>query len=254
MASPAENSPIGTTVMDTRVLKEPRGFMRCLEWLFAIIAFATCCDFSTTSEYSITCSNSNVTNVSHLISYPFKLDHDEHVNVTCGGTKAYLMYPPGDYSSDAQFFVFTGVVSFLGTMASLVVYVFFSEMYLSEQKRAPMFDFCFTIIVAVFWLSASSAWANGVINMKWIANPQNWIYGSGVISQSICEKNPNGQFVSTLVKNCEATFMGNFAKANVSIIVGFLNFFLWASNLWFLYKETTWFAGTAGSQPEQMAS
>ena len=68
-----------------------------------------------------------------------RLDHDSPQNVTCGSLKSYLMYPPGDFSSDAQFFVFTGVVSFLGTMASLVVYVFFSEMYLSEQKRAPMF-------------------------------------------------------------------------------------------------------------------
>lgn len=24
-------------------------------------------------------------------------------------------------------------------------------------------------------------------------------------------------------------------------IIGFLNFFLWASDLWFLYKETPWF-------------
>ena len=68
-----------------------------------------------------------------------RLDHDSPHNVTCGSLKSYLMYPPGDFSSDAQFFVFTGVVSFLGTMASLVVYIFFSEMYLSEQKRAPMF-------------------------------------------------------------------------------------------------------------------
>ena len=67
------------------------------------------------------------------------------VNVTCGGQNPFYMYPAGDFSSDAQFFVFTGVISFLGTMGSLVVYVFFAEMYLSEQKRAPMFvSFCFT--------------------------------------------------------------------------------------------------------------
>jgi len=228
--------------------------MRCLEWLFAIIAFATCCDFSTTSEYTITCNgNGKVENVSHQISYPFKLDHDPPYNATCGGPKSYLMYPPGDFSSDAQFFVFTGVVSFLGTMASLVVYIFFSEMYLSEQKRAPMFDFGFTVIVAVFWLAASSAWANGVVNMKYVADPTSWIYKHGDMAPSICEKAANGQFKNTVVKECVAKFTGNFAKANVSIIVGFLNCFLWASNLWFLYKETTWFAGT-GSQPEQMAS
>ena len=48
------------------------------------------------------------------------------------------MYLPGDFSSDAQFFVFVGVISFLGTMVSLAVYVFFSDLYMSEQKKAPM--------------------------------------------------------------------------------------------------------------------
>lgn len=67
----------------------------------------------------------------------FRLDHIPGVNVTCEQTTK-LMYPGGDFSSDAQFFVFTGVLSFLGTMASLVVYVFFADAYLSEQKRAPM--------------------------------------------------------------------------------------------------------------------
>ena len=60
--------------MDTRVLKEPRGFMRCLEWFFAILAFATCCDFSTVSEYTVMCSNPSQKNwtVQHTISYPFR--------------------------------------------------------------------------------------------------------------------------------------------------------------------------------------
>ena len=38
-------------------------------------------------------------------------------------------------------------------------------------------------------------------------------------------------------------------------IFGFLNFFLWTVNLWFLYKETSWFqqdaaaAGAGGQSP-----
>merc|ERR1712008_203523 len=98
--------PLGNAAMNTRVFKEPRGFMRCVQWFFAIVAFGCCCDFST------------------------------HV-------------------------------------------------------------------------------------------------------------------VNTEVKSCTVDFTGNFNKANISIIVGFLNFFLWASNLWFLYKETSWFSGSGSQQPAQ---
>jgi len=225
--------------------------MRCLEWFFAIIAFATCCDFSTVSEYSVECANGWNFSVSHPISYPFRLDHDKPVNVTCLKNETSWEQLAGDFSSDAQFFVFTGVLSFLGTMACLVVYLFFPEMYFSENKKAPMFDFVFTVIVAVFWLSASAAWANGVVGMKYEANPDNWIFSSPT---SVCHLADTKKPVKTFVKRCVTVSAGHFAKANVSIILGFLNFFLWASNLWFLYKETSWFSGPPAQTNDQTAA
>ena len=45
---------------------------------------------------------------------------------------------PGDFSSDAQFFVFTGVIAWLGATACLVIYVFFSQRYLDDDKKAPL--------------------------------------------------------------------------------------------------------------------
>eukprot|EP00093_Oithona_nana_P009621 09621.XXX_359920_361432_1 [CDS] Oithona nana genome sequencing. len=237
--------PIGNTVMDTRVLKEPRGFMRCIEWLFAIIAFSLCCDFATYVEYTVDCKGAGSTHYKHSLSYPFKLDHEPAINASCGVNQKFQMYLPGDFSSDAQFFVFVGVISFLGTMVSLAVYVFFSDLYMSEQKKAPMVDFCLTAILAIFWLAASAAWANGVINMKYAANPDNWIFDS---SDSICQRD-NGNYINTNVDKCNVVERGSFQKANISIIIGFLNTFLWSANLWFLYKETSWFSN--GSQQQQ---
>merc|ERR1712150_381582 len=64
-----EQAPIGSTAMDTEVLKEPRGFIRCLEWLFALIAFATCANFSTSCGYEIKCTDwSKPIQVSHQIN------------------------------------------------------------------------------------------------------------------------------------------------------------------------------------------
>ena len=68
--------PIGTTPMDTAVLKEPRGFIRCIEWLFAMVAFATCANFSTYSDYLVYCNGhadkGDAILVLHNIQYPFK--------------------------------------------------------------------------------------------------------------------------------------------------------------------------------------
>ncbi len=122
------------------------------------------------------------------------------------------MYPSGDMSSDAQFFVFTGVISFLGTMATLGFYVFFSDAYANESKRAPMVDFVFTVIVAVFWLSASAAWANGVINMKYAVDPDKWIFEKG----GLCEQK-DGNYLYPDV-TCTPEHSGEFKKANVSIV------------------------------------
>lgn len=217
--------------------------MRMLQWFFAICAFATCCDFRTYMEYDVTCSDGNVINVKHNASYPFTMGKGEQVMVNCSG-KSFPMGPPGDFASDAQFFVFTGVVSFLATMAILAIYVFASNIYGSEDKKAPLVDFLFTVVIAVFWLSASAAWANGLSGMKNVLSGD-WVFAA----DSICQKaKATGTFTNTSVKSCELKFAGSFGGANVSVIFGFLNFFLWSANLWFLYKETAWFAGR--SQPQ----
>ena len=46
---------------------------------------------------------------------------------------------PGDFKSDAEFFVFTGVVAFLASIGSIVVYVFFSGLYMGEEKKFPFY-------------------------------------------------------------------------------------------------------------------
>lgn len=232
--------------MDTAVLKEPRGFIRCLEWLFAVIAFATCAHFSTKAVYAVECQGkgNTTTLVEHVISYPFKLDETKaklNQTPTCFNPDDVEQFP-GDAKSDAVFFVFTGVIAWLGATACLVIYIFFSQKYLDESKKGPMFDFCFTLIVAVFWLSASAAWANGVISLKTAADTEDWLTTTNV---TVCFQK-DGHYTSK-IKSCTPISSGSWGGANASILLGFLNFFLWASNLWFIYKDTAWFANRAQS-------
>lgn len=256
------DKPLGTVPMNTEVLKQPLGFMRCLQCFFAMVAFASCANYSSYTEYRVECKNDALTKtIKHQFSYPFRLDHNTPaVEVYCNANKTDMktMYPPGDFKSDSEFFVFTGVVAFLGSAALVALYVFFSRLYMDEQKKAPLYDFVFTVMVSVFWLSASAAWANGVVTLKWIADPVNWIFDS---DNSICQKSSTDAaetFINQGVKQCTATYVGTFGGANASVILGFLNFFLWASSLWFVYKETAWFANRGGatpggSQPQQLS-
>jgi len=247
--------PVGTTVMNTEVLKEPRGFMRILQCFFAMVAFATCANYTATNGYKVQCTSGKTVSQNNTFYYPFRLDHDaKPLTIDCNadGSKQFktdgIVRQPGDFKSDAEFFVFTGVVAFLGSMASIVVYVFFSGLYSDDQKKFPLYDFCFTVVIAVFWLSASAAWANGVSNLKFVVDPDNWLVQP--TGMRFCQDATKADYG---VQSCEALDRGRFGGANGSVLLGFLNFFLWASNLWFVYKETHWFAGRS-NQSQQMTN
>jgi len=77
--------------------------------------------------------------------------------------------------------------------------------------------------------------------MKDVADPDNWIWTSQHDKAAACFKTSEGTYSYTKIGECHTTSRGHFGGANVSVLFGFLNFFLWASNLWFLYKETNWY-------------
>lgn len=60
--------------MELRVLKEPRGFIRILEFFLAILAFACCVDFTTYMQYEVTCTHGDGVPkpYRHNATYPFK--------------------------------------------------------------------------------------------------------------------------------------------------------------------------------------
>ena len=114
--------------LDIEVLKEPRGFIRCLEFFFAIVAFSTLANFSTEFSFDIKCKNAalNAPNpVTVQVDYPFNIAANKPIDLsekkTCGvsfdgDAEKYgkiTFMKKFNFSSDAQFYVFVGVVSFL---------------------------------------------------------------------------------------------------------------------------------------------
>lgn len=76
-----------------------------------------------------------------------------------------------------------------------------------------------TTILAIFWLSGSAAWSNGASALKSVTD------------------------ADEIANQCKAytIWTSGFSRLNISLLIGYLNFFLWGSDLWFLYKETYWF-------------
>ncbi len=196
-------------------------------------------------NYTVICKNGTNVPVEHQLTYPFQLDSTQTaVNVTCSDklnkTETVMAYPLGNYRLESQLFVLTGVGSFLLAAACLVLYIFSSCFSNNWTKVA---DILVTVLFVAFWMSASTAWAISVVHMKFTSDPTNWIYRNSNMNNSICLKSSNNNYISPVVSYCMVESAGLFAEANVSVIFGFLNVFLWSSNIWFLYKETHWCTG-----------
>ncbi|XP_012657130.1 synaptophysin-like protein 2 isoform X3 [Otolemur garnettii] len=147
-----------------RRLEEPLGFIKVLQWLFAIFAFGSCGSYSGETGAMVRCNNEakDVSSIIVSFGYPFRLNRIQYEMPLCDDdSTSKTMHLMGDFSAPAEFFVTLGIFSFFYTMAALVLYLRFHKLY-TENKRFPL------------------------------------------------------------------------------VLFGFINFFLWAGNCWFVFKETPW--------------
>ncbi|GAB1597800.1 synaptoporin-like [Argonauta hians] len=216
--SPSQIVPI----RDLSILKEPRGILKPLQWILSIFAFATTCSVETKTSYSVKCQNQTYNqNYSIKLDYPFIINMYAKVPLCAESVKTESIYL--SVKSNCEFFVFIGVMAFLYCLAALVIYVYFDEVY-RKNTRLTIIDFVTTAVFALMWLISSSAWAQGVSDLKYYSDPDDSLFPL-LECKNRCSKGPDA----------------NFSTLDVSIIFGFLNTFVWAGNLWFLYKETPWF-------------
>ncbi|XP_012937697.1 synaptophysin-like protein 1 [Aplysia californica] len=215
-------------------LKEPIGFIKVIEFVLSIFAFATTTSHETSTTFNINCTAvphhevAGEKSVTFTYSYSYDLEDVCFRTPICNNTKTGEMCLLSGSESSAQFYVFVGVIVFLYCLAALVLYIFFDELY-RRNTRIVIVDFVVSVVLTLLWIIGSSAWASGVSDVKMYTDPD-----EGSIFDNLAEcKNANA--------NCRTVNDGNFASLNVSIIFGFLNFVVWVGNLWFLYKETPWF-------------
>lgn len=142
------------------VLTEPRGLIRLLQFIFAIFAFATACSGS--SSVSIKYNGPPEGNINASWSYPYNL---KDTQIRIPNDTQLKVSDSNDIKSSAEFFVFTGVTSMILTLIFVIIYIFLDQRYRNDG-RIPLVDFTITIIWTIFWLAGSSAWAQGVSNIR----------------------------------------------------------------------------------------
>uniref|UniRef100_A0ACB8EGW4 Uncharacterized protein n=2 Tax=Sphaerodactylus townsendi TaxID=933632 RepID=A0ACB8EGW4_9SAUR len=76
------------------------------------------------------------------------------------------------------------------------------------------------------WLVGSSAWAKGLSDVKVATDPDEVL-----LLVSACKQQYN---------KCMPVRSPVMSSLNTSVVFGFLNFILWAGNIWFVFKETGW--------------
>ncbi|KAF8792134.1 Synaptophysin-like protein 2 like protein [Argiope bruennichi] len=128
--------------LNLRVLIEPRGFIRIIQVVMSIFAFATTAGFETVATMEIRCKDYEK-EVQYKFGYPFKLGKTElRVPERCGNTSdiAFKTYTfPFDFSSNAEFFVASGVLTLMYTPGIIFIYVFMHHLY-TTNPMTPVVD------------------------------------------------------------------------------------------------------------------
>uniref|UniRef100_A0A4W5M553 Synaptoporin b n=1 Tax=Hucho hucho TaxID=62062 RepID=A0A4W5M553_9TELE len=208
--------------------------------IFAVCAFATCGGYSGHLRVRVECLDKSQSNLSITVNfaYPFRLQEVHFKPTLCEGNRQETIFMVGDYSSSAQFFVTVAVVAFLYSLLATVVYIYYQNKY-REGNRGPLVDFVVTVLFAFMWLVSSCAWAKALSDVKSATDPTKVL-----LLISACRRPAN---------RCSASHYPVWSELNTSVAFGFVNFILWAGNIWFVFKETGWYK-TGQRYPMRSAS
>uniref|UniRef100_A0A8C1TFF5 Synaptoporin n=2 Tax=Cyprinus carpio TaxID=7962 RepID=A0A8C1TFF5_CYPCA len=191
--------------------------------LFAVLAFATCGGYSGQIMVKVECFDKTQNNISISFNYPFRLQEVHFSALLCEGPRKETLFLEGDYASSAQFFVTVSVLAFLYSLLATIVYFFYQNKY-REKNRGPVVDFLVTLVFSSLWLVSSISWAKTLSGVKTVTDVHQIL-----LLLSACRAQEN---------LCEVLQEPIWTNLNMSVAFGFLNFFLWAGNIWFAYKET----------------
>ena len=220
------------------IWKEPRGFLKCLQVFLAVFAFSCATGFRGKFSFDQKCPKTSGGNVVHQVegtfSYPFDNSLQLYMMSNCTTNEFETESLSLNERHSTEFFVVIGVFCFLMSLGMLAYYIYFEDLEAKARAKAsgtvnwtsgPIVDFCIALFYAFFWFVAAIAQAAAVNGIKDTTNVHT------ITSKLRYCKEPNV---------CEKLEVAKYATLTVSILLGFLNSFVWSGNCWFLWKETPW--------------
>ncbi|RNA23804.1 synaptoporin [Brachionus plicatilis] len=231
----------------TEVIKEPLGFIKILQFFLALLAFATAVSGGSDVSFNRKCLNtSQPVLYKGKYNYPYNLKNAplKPQTIECLDQKAdryTIATETNNIVSSAQFFVFTGVTAFLYSIAVLIIYIFFRHKY-NNIVYLPLIDFSVTCIFTIFWFAGSIAWSKAVGDLQHFTDTETIIE-----TMIFCKKNNNQNL-------CSGYETANYANLIVSCILGFGNLIVWAGDIWFVLKETSWYKLRASMRQQSTAA
>ncbi|XP_032544318.1 synaptophysin-like protein 1 [Chiroxiphia lanceolata] len=209
---------------DFSMFLEALGFVKVLEWIFAIFALATCGGFRGETTLLVSCKGVVNKTVTAAFAYPFRLNTVEFRAPDpkgCAGTWTDV-HLVGNFSSSAQFFVTLGALVFLYCIAALVVYIGYNHVY-QQNNKFPLTDLAISVLIAILWMVSTFVWAKALADIK-MSTEANIIPGI-----EAC-KAPG--------TTCNFVSVTSMGILNLSVVFGLLNAALWGGNVWLVYKDT----------------
>lgn len=211
------------------VLKEPRGFIKCIEIFLAVFAFS--CATGYRGKFQI--QQSLGPGVTHPVVGSFKYPFGSPITVTMIGNETTKQQEDVQIEVNerhsTEFFVVIGVFCFLYSLGVLVYYIVFQEdsqvHALKGYLTPPVIDFVMGAFWAFFWFVSSCAM---------------WAAVTGIMDATDATDLTKTLPLCQNPFSCSVTKKAKYATLSVAIVLGFLNAFVWCGNMWFLWKETPW--------------
>lgn len=201
---------------------QPKGFLKIVELLVAILAFSLVAGFTATS--TVECQQTSLpTSAVIKTKYPFftfsftPTIEDRTVNVTSGSF--------GQHIISGQLFVAWGVLTMLYCITAIVVYILFTANENLEKVVDLLIyvDLGFHVVWVLGWFIASVDWAVGFNGIRRQLNNQ--LTGWAFLQ---CNNKYNLQ-------------SDTFVQASIADVFGFLSLFLWMANIYWVLIDTAWF-------------